>query len=136
PSVYIGRRRLASVPECPDLRFRQLPGFALDFPLPALHGSDAGQVAVRAWPHAKPVVPVALHPVVLVEGALEDIQQAVIVALRDRIELVAMTASALHGQAQDGRAEHIDLIGNYLEAVWNEVGEVEPGRVGSHAQEA
>ena len=56
--------------------------------------------------------------------------------MRDRVELVAVAAGALQRQAHHGRAEHVDLVGDHLDPVGEEAGDVRPGRVGGHAQEA
>ena len=77
-----------------------------------------------------------LEPVVLVVGPLEDRDQAVIVAVRDRVELVGVAAGTLQRQPHHGRAQDVDLVGDHLEPVGEEAGDVRPGRVGGHAQEA
>ena len=62
-----------------------------------------------------------LQPVVLVIRAFKDGGQPVIVALRQRIVLVRVAVRALHGQAQDGRAKHIDFIGDHVQPVIGEI---------------
>ena len=61
--------------------------------------------------------------------------QAVIVALRQRIVLVRVAVRALHRKAQDGRAEHIDFIGDHVQPVVGEIHFALAGGVRRHPQE-
>ena len=71
----------------------------------------------------------------LVKGAFEDVQETVVIPLRDRVVLVRMAAGALECQAEHRGAKHLDFVGNDFEPVRNKVGEVVPGRVRRHAEE-
>ncbi len=76
------------------------------------------------------------EPVVFVERSLKDIHQPVVIPLRQRIEFVAVAAGALQGQAHDSGTEHVDLVGDDLQAVRNKAGDIRPGSVRCHAEKA
>jgi len=55
-------------------------------------------------------------------GAVEDAGQRVIVALRDRVELVVVAAGTAQGQAKEGPADLVDLLVDDVDAKLGLVG--------------
>ena len=70
------------------------------------------------------------------EDWIQEFEIGANTSFNDDLDLESVEFVTIAAGLQQHFGEHIDLIGNYLQAVWNEVGEVEPGRVGGHAQEA
>ena len=75
------------------------------------------------------------QPIVFVVGSLEDVYQAVIVALWNRIVLVAMTTSTFKRQAQNDTAKDFYLVADHLEPFGREVNDIRAGAIRSHAEE-